>query len=601
MVDRFYRHRSFALINLDAQGGVLSRQSHERIRSFFLRAEIRWLSKQIWPLLHWHIVSFLCTTVGSVLGLLTPLILKWLIDQIIPEKNLGLLLFATALIFVAQQARTIANSIATYLMLIASQKMALTLRMRLLRHLDTLSAEYYEDTPVGTVMYPFKEPIEEISYFGSDLLPESLRMLLMTGFTLVAMAALSPQLTFAVVPLVPTFMLIRYYYRKRLAADGDQMQADRLVWSTFLQEHLSSVIPIQLLGQERRRERTGFRLLARATKSQQKLYRTGVGFALWSSLTVVCSISTVIGYGGLRVVAGNLSVGTLVAFYGFLNQVFEPLSGLAELYMRAQKAFASIRQVQLALALKPTVENPHLAISLAKDHLGEIEFARVRFGYAAQKDLLVIPSLRILPGEQVAIAGENGAGKSTLAKLAARFYDPACGSIRFGGEDIRNMHLASLRENICYLPRDPVLFDGTIGSNLRFSRPAVSDRELQEALEIVGLSEFSSTSPNKIGQRIGPGGCQLSGGERQRLAIARAILRKPRLLILDEATSCLDVSAEEPVLENIRKFLTLSTLIVISHRPSTLAVFPRVLVLSNGRIVRDDNAHFVSDDKSNWL
>src|SRR5262249_8946209 len=159
---------------------------------------------------------------------------------IIPEKNLGLLLFATALIFIAQQARTIANSIATYLMLIASQKMALTLRMRLLRHLDTLSAEYYEDTPVGTVMYPFKEPIEEISYFGSDLLPESLRMLLMTGFTLVAMAALSPQLTFAVVPLVPTFLLIRHHYRKRLAADADQMQADRLVWSTFLQEHLSS-------------------------------------------------------------------------------------------------------------------------------------------------------------------------------------------------------------------------------------------------------------------------------------------------------------------------------------------------------------------------
>ena len=185
------------------------------------------------------------------------------------------------------------------------------------------------------------------------------------------------------------------------------------------------------------------------------------------------------------------------------------------------------------------------------------------------------------------MAGENGAGKSTLAKLIARLYDPVRGSIRLGGEDIRNIQLESLRRHVCYLPRDPVLFDGTLISNLRFVQPAATDHELGEVIQSVGLSSFVATLPDGLRQRIGPGGCQLSGGERQRLAIARALLQQPRVLILDEATSCLDPGAEELVLHNIRRKLSASTLIVVSHRLTTFATFARVLTLSSGRIIRD--------------
>jgi len=485
------------------------------------------------------------------------------------------------------------TSLGSYLMLTAAQKLTLSLRMSLLRRLDSLSAEYYEDTPVGTVMYPLKEPIEEVSYFGSDLLPAILRMFLTANFTLVTMFVLSPMLTLAVLPLVPVFLIARQRFRRRLAANADTVQSNRLAWSTFLEEHLSSVIPIQLLGQEKRQERRAFRLLARGVRSQQELFTTSIWFTVWSSLAVVSAMCGVIGYGGEMVLSGALSIGGLVAFYGLVTQLFDPLSGAADLYARAQKTFASIRQLKSQLDLCPSVTDAAGAVCLSAAHPSQIDFAEVRFGYRRQKQMLHIPSLRILPGEQVAIAGENGAGKSTLAKLIARLYDPDSGSICIGSVDIRNIQLKDLHQYVCYLPRDPILFDETLSFNLRFVRPAAAHGEVLEAIRSVGLWQFVAALPHGLCQPIGPGGCQLSGGQRQRLALARAILQQPRILVLDEATSCLDPSSEKVVLGNIRRILRSSTLIVISHRTSTFSTFGRILVLSRGEIVEDGNPRSV--------
>jgi ABC-type bacteriocin/lantibiotic exporter with double-glycine peptidase domain len=555
--------------------------------SHWLPPELVWLVKEIRPLLHWHLASFLCVTAGSLLALLSPLLIKWLIDGIIPQRRMGLLLVAVALIFLGHQGRVALSSLGSYLMLSASQKMGLTLRVRLLEHLDTLSADYYEGTPVGAAMYPLKEPIEEISYFGSDLLPAILRMLLTTAFTSAAMCALSPVLTLSVLPLIPVFLATRQHFRRKLATDADAAQDDRLAWSNFLEEHLSSVISIQLLAQEKRQERRAFRLLARSLRSQQRLYRTATWFTVWSSLAIVLAMSAVIGSGGKSVLTGTLSIGGLVAFYGFVTQLFDPLSGASELYARAQKTFASIRQVQASFALRPGVTSVAGALMLSMQDTTEIEFANVEFGYSRSKDLLHVPSLRILPGEQMAIAGENGAGKSTLVRLIARLYDPVSGEVRLGGEDIRNIHLQSLRQSVCYLPRDPVLFDGSIASNLLFVRPSASEQELEEALRMAGLTALVRSLPKGLRQRIGPDGCQLSGGERQRLALARTVLQQPRILILDEATSCLDPSAEDRIIHDLRRNLSLSTFIVISHRLSTLSTIGRILLLSRGRIVSD--------------
>jgi len=525
-------------------------------------------------------------TVGSLLALLTPLVLKWLIDQVLPQRKTGLLFLAAVLVFLSYQGRTALTSLGSYLNLNAAQRIALRLRMDVLRHLDKLSADYYESTPPGAVMYPLKEPIEEVAYFGSDLLPAILRLCLTTGFTVVTMFVLSPLLTLAVVPLIPLFLIARHHFRSKLSTDSDTVQATLVEWNGFLEEHFSSVLSIQLLGQEARQERRAFRLLARTTRAYMALFRTGMWFTVCTSLAVVLAMSAVIGYGGWSVIVGTLSLGSLVAFYSFVTQLFDPLSGAAELYSRAQRTFASIRQLQGVFALRPRVTDPPVCIPFPSHDWG-LEFAAVEFGYERQARTLHIPSLRIAAGERVAIVGENGAGKSTLARLVTRLYDVKSGAIKIGGGDVREMGLKDLRRSVCYLPRDPVLFEGSLASNLKFVRPAASDRDLREAIQLVDLADMVAAFPDGLHQRLGPDACQLSGGQRQRLAIARALMQRPLILILDEATSCLDPNSEALILRNVSECLSTSTLIVVSHRASTLAGFGRVLVVAAGRIQAD--------------
>jgi ABC-type multidrug transport system fused ATPase/permease subunit len=475
--------------------------------------------------------------------------------------------------------------VGNYLTLTGVQKMALRLRMDLLRHLDQLSADYYESTAPGAVMYLLKEPIEEVAYFGSDLLPALLRMLLTTSFTMTTMFALSPILTLTIVPLIPLFLIARQRFRTKLARNSDLVQQEFIAWNSFLEEHITSVLSIQLLGREKYQERRAFRLLALSTRSQLALVRTGVRLTLWTSMTVVLAMCTVIAFGGWSVVKGTLSLGSLVAFYGFVTQLFDPLSGAAELYARAQKAFASIRQLQTTFAVRPRIVESMTPVQFPSSW--DLEFHGVKFGYRDENSLLV-PRLRIAAGERVAITGANGAGKSTLARLIPRVYDTRSGCICIGGTDLRNVQLKILRREICYLPRDPVLFDGTLLSNLRFVRPELSDRELELTLQLADLNNIVTVNHQGLHRQIGPDGCQLSGGQRQRLAIARALLQRPKILILDEATSCLDSYSEALILRNVMDHLPASTLIVVSHRASTLDLFGRKLVLAAGSILDAD-------------
>lgn len=564
---------------------------HEGLPLFRVSEEFRWLSVQIRPLVRWLLGSFLCSTGGSLLGLLIPFILKLLIDEVLPRRDTGYLLGMVAALFLSYECRTLLTSFGAYLNLNAAQRLNLAMSMKVLRHLDLLSADYYEETPVGAAIYPLKQPIEEIAYFGSDLLPAILRLLLVSCFTLIAMFMLSPLLTLIVLPLVPAFLIARLYFRRKLGFDSDVVQRNRVVWSSFLQEHLSAIIPIQLLRQQSRQERMAFCLLARTVRSEQTLFKTSIHFTVATSLAIVLAMSSVIGYGGWSVLSGALTIGGLVAFYGLVTQLFEPLSGAAELYARAQRTFASVRQVRSVLNLRPGIADSPRSIALPRNHSWQIDFEAVEFGYQRQKQMLHIPSLRICAGEQIAITGENGAGKSTLVKLVARIYDVDSGSICIGGRDVRSIQLESLRGHVAYLPRDPVLFEGSISRNLRFVRPAASDIELREVIDCIELSPFVASLPNGMEQGVGPGGCQLSGGQRQRLAIARALLESPRILILDEATSCLDPVSEDLVIRNVRQRLPASTLIVISHRLSTVSRFGRVLALAGGRIALDGSPH----------
>ena len=209
-------------------------------------------------------------------------------------------------------------------------------------------------------------------------------------------------------------------------------------------------------------------------------------------------MAAVIGYGGWSVLAGTLTVGGLVAFYTYLAQLFEPLSGVAETYARAQKTFASIRRVQAVLALEPAIKTCRTAIKFPANRSWTIELADVRFGYPKRDGLLCIPRLEIPVGDQVAIVGENGAGKSTLAKLIARLYDVDSGSISVAGQDVREIEIESLREHVCYVSPQPVLFDTTLAGNLRLGKCTASDAELKEVVEYVGLATWTGAFEEEV-------------------------------------------------------------------------------------------------------
>jgi ABC-type multidrug transport system fused ATPase/permease subunit len=527
-------------------------------------------------------------SVGSLLALLSPLVLKWMIDVVLPGRGMFLLAEAVFLIFLCYQGRSVLTTVSGYLTMLAAQRLALAMRLQILRHLDTLSADYHESTPVGISMYPLKEPIDEISFLGSDLVPSVLRTILATALTIGTMLILNPRMTLAILPLIPVFVLTRKHFRDRLERDSNTVQQNQVAWSSFLQEHLSSIIAFQLLRRERRQERTAFRHLGDTVRSLTKLFRTGVSFTFFTSLTIGVAMSAVIGYGGWSVLTGALTVGGLVAFYTYLPQLFEPLSGIAETYARAQKTFASIRQVQAILRLEPAIKSRRNANKFPVTYSSTIKFTDVRFGYPKAEGLLSLPRLEIRAGEHVAIAGENGAGKSTLAKLVARLYDVDSGSISIAGKDVREIELESLREQVCYLPPHPVLFDTTLAGNLRLGRSAASDDELKKVVEYVGLSSWVDGSQEGLKERIGPSGHRLSGGQRQRVGIGRAILQRPQILVLDEATSSLDAGSEQRILKNLCQLLPSTTIIVISHRLSALLCVERVIVLEAGRVVEDD-------------
>jgi ABC-type multidrug transport system fused ATPase/permease subunit len=551
--------------------------------------ELRWLFPKVKPQLLLHVASFLCLTLASLLALVTPFSIRWLIDSILPARDAHLLGIAIGLIFVSYEGRAVLSGLGAYFTFRATQATALALRTTLLRHLDSLSADYLDRTPVGELLYPFERPIDEISYFGSDLLPSILRATITTSVTLSAMAILSPLLTLIAFPFVPAFAAIRRRYRSRIASQADRVQTARSRFSSFLEEHLSALLQIQLLRQTEAQEGRAQELLNSAVSSQDTLYKTSAYFSALSNLTIVSGIAGILACGSSMVFHGRLTIGTLIAFYSLLVQLFDPLSTAMEMYARAQRTFSSIRQIQGVLEISPAVRERRHAEALAPDSAWPIAFQDVSFRYRQRSEAIRIPKLEILEGERIAIVGPNGAGKSTLGKLLARLYDVQSGAILIGGSDIRAVTLASLRSSVCYLPAQPVLFHRSIAENLRIGRSKSSGDDLERVLRLVALTKYLDGCRTSLEECVQPGASNLSNGERQRVAIARALLHRPRILILDETTSSLDPGSEETILRAIDRALPDSTLLVVSHRLPSISWMGRILLMRHGQIVADGN------------
>jgi ABC-type multidrug transport system fused ATPase/permease subunit len=354
--------------------------------------------------------------------------------------------------------------------------------------------------------------------------------------------------------------------------------------TAYLQESLSGIRVVRSFAQEPRHMRE-FAALNDANRDAN-MVTVKLNAAYFPAVEFVSSLATVLvlAVGGAQAVHGHVSVGVLVGFIAALNGFFDPIGQLSQLYTTYQSGMAALDKIFELLDEQPDLVEPSDPVELPRPLHGEITFDDVTFAYG-EKPALADLSLVVPPGQTVALVGETGAGKSTFAKLVARFYDPTSGRILIDGIDLRSVRSRELREQMGIVPQEGFLFSGTLGENIAFGNPSATASDLEAACHAVGAWDFIARLPEGLDTQIGERGVQLSAGQRQLVAFARALVADPRILILDEATSNVDLHTETKIEEGLRRLLAGRTAIVIAHRLSTIRQAGRIVVLDHGRIV----------------
>jgi len=546
--------------------------------------EIKWLASQVRPFLRLHIGSYVCIVIASVLVLLDPLIVRLLIDDVIPQRRVAWLPLVAAAFFLTYAGRLGFDGLASMLNFRAVQKLTFRSRLSLLRHLQRLCAEYHDNRPLGDTLHRLQVDVDHVGSLSGEVIPSALRMATVFTLVMTTMLVLNYRLTAIVIPLIPVFILVRHRFHARLrrASDSVQEQSGKMIG--FLEEHLSSIVQVQLLSCEQREARRFARLSAGAVRAQIKRRGTELFFSSLLYLIIVTGMAGVLCYGSYQVMTGAMTAGSLVAFYGYTLQLFIPLYGVVDIYSKLQRAGASVRRLMEITEAKMILRDRPGALALVADASGSVELKDVSFSYREDRPVLSGLSLRINPGERVALAGTSGNGKSTIARLVARLYDAREGTVLLEGLDVRDIKLKSLRSSVIFVPQDPVLFDVTLRENLLYGNADASQVELDKVVKLAQLEHLVSRLPKGWDEPLGPRGGRLSGGERQRVALARALLQRPRILILDECTSALDALTEKWLLSGLDGYLQNVTTIIISHRPYPIKWADRVVIVDCGQI-----------------
>jgi ABC-type bacteriocin/lantibiotic exporter with double-glycine peptidase domain len=552
--------------------------------------QFRWFARQLRPLLGAHAFSMTLIVLSSLMYLLDPLLIKWLIDSILPKKDFRLLLLAVAGFFGIYVCRLGLSGVAGLVSFRTVQSLVFRIRLAILEQMNRLSADYHETTPNGEKLYRLEQDVDQVAELGSSLVPYALQTTFNAVFVVGTMFVLDFKLTCMVLPLVPLFFVFRRYFEGRLRGASDSAQRQSSKESSFIQEHLASVIQIQLLHQEKNQTQL---FLERANERVKALnHRNLVEILFRTSYMAVITLGTIaiLGYGSYQVFAGALTVGGLVASYSYIARLFDPLNAAVEIYSRLNRMSASIRRILEVIEMPPSVDEKLDAVNFISPVRGCVEMKGVSFSYRTRQPVLQELDLRLEAGQKVALVGISGSGKSTIAKLIARLYDAERGTVSIDGMDVRNVRLESLRTRICYVMQEGILFDRTLKENLLLGRPSATTNELRRVIEIADLEELLRRLPRAWDTPLGPRGNALSGGERQRVALARAVLQRPSLLLLDESTSALDAPSERRIFTSLADYFSNQTILFISHRISALKWVDRIVVLNQG-VVEDQGTH----------
>lgn len=459
------------------------------------------------------------------------------------------------------------------------------LRHRLFAHLQRLHFAFHDQAQTGALMARAASDLQQINQLFV-LIPISIANALTVVGVSVLLVMINARLAFLALVLLPLLNVVAKRFSARLHPAAMGLQAELSSLSGAVEETLSGMRVVKGFGAE---GVFADRMRARS----DDVYDQAVDVAMIRArylplLDFLPALSTVavIWYGGHQVLAGHLRTGELVAFYAYVLMLITPLRMTGNVVAQAQRAVAAAERIDEILTTDPLVVDHPRAVPLPEGR-GDLRFEGVAFAYDDGTEVLDGLDLQLRPGEAVALVGATGSGKSTVAKLVPRFYDVSAGRVVLDGVDIRELELAQLRRAIGIVFEDTFLFSDTIRANIAFADPRAEDGVVERAARLAGAHDFIVALPDGYATHIGERGFSLSGGQRQRLALARAILADPRVLILDDATSSVDPTKEHEIRGALLEVMKGRTTIVIAHRPATIALADRVVLLAGGRVVAD--------------
>jgi ATP-binding cassette, subfamily B, bacterial len=521
---------------------------------------------------------------GYVLATLALITLARQFASVFGGRNLSAIALEIAMLATVFLVRGFFQSVQDIYMAKAALRVAFNLRKYIYTHLQKLNLSYFETAKTGDLSYRMTEDVDRVGEVVHKLFHDFIPCILQLVAIPIYMIWLNWQLTLAIIIVAPLMGVLIGWFGERLRIYSLKIQSHVSDLSAILTEVFSGIRIIQAFAAEKYEVARFSREADRTMKAKYSAERLkAIQIPIIGFLEAV-SILILLFVGGWQIATGNLTVDKFVAFLTAGALLIDPIGHVTNNYNEFKQGEASVDRVFELLAIQPTVEEKKNAIALP-DVSGKVEYRHISFAYKKGEPVINDISLLALPGEAIALVGASGAGKTTFVNLLPRFYDAEAGEILIDGVDIRDVTLDSLRRQIAIVPQETIMFSGTIAQNIAFGQDAFEMKAVQEAAKIANAHQFITQLPESYDTWVGERGVNLSGGQRQRIAIARAVLRNPRILILDEATSALDSESEALVQEALERLMAHRTVFIIAHRLSTVRRCDRILVLESGQIV----------------
>lgn len=514
-----------------------------------------------------------------------PVLTKVLIDRVIPNSDLRLFLWIVAGIIAIHSCSAVFSGVRSYLMAWLGEKIVHDLRKEVYEHVQTLSLEFYDQRQTGWIMDRVSADTGNLQNFLAEGFQDFMRDIMTIVVILAIMFSMNWQLTLVTLLPAPAVAILTARFMRKVRRLYHSVWRRRSYMTTLLANVIPGVRVVKAFAQEKREAQ---RFRSRSHNYMQASIKAARSFATFHPITrFTTSLGFVMvwGFGGYMVITGRgVTLGTLVAFISYLWRFYGPLNNLSRFSRRIQRATTSAQRVFDVLDTTPRVQDPTDPLDIPVIQ-GRVDFRNVSFGYDPDEPVLRDISFSVRPGEMIGLVGPSGAGKSTTINLLCRFYDVDEGAIEIDGHDIRDIGLGSLHRQVGVVLQDPFLFHGTIAENISYGNPDARLTDIMEAARAANAHEFILRMPDGYDTMVGERGQRISGGERQRISIARAILKDPRILILDEATSSVDTETEGEIQEAIARLVQGRTTFAIAHRFSTLKNADRLVVLEEGRLV----------------